>query len=242
MSFSENKGLWLMVGCTIAAAVALLWILVSAQPLRLVILYDDVGDLKRDDPVVWRGVAIGKVEEVRPLADNQLGVRIRIREDHASKLTHGSEFILKKASFFGLVGNNAIEVVSPSSPGTPFSSGERVQGKAPAKASLVEQGKKWGQEYWQRLKVETGQLVDALRSSPYRQEAEEVLEQLKTLSEEGARVAKDDLDDFRKAHQKDLDEVLRKLERLRNEMRRKGDGTRAIQVEREIDRLKDNPQ
>jgi hypothetical protein len=242
MSFNENKGLWLMAGGTIAAAVALLWILISAQPLRLIILYNDVGDLKRDDPVVWRGITIGKVEEIRPLVEYQLGVTIRIREDHASKVTHGAEFILKKASFFGLVGNNAIEVVTPSIPGTPFSSGEKVQGKALAKPSLVEEGKKWGQEYWQRLKTETGQLIDALRSSPYRQEAEEALDQLKTLAEEGARVAKDGLDDFGKAHQKDLDEALKRLEHLRDEMRRKGDGTRAIQVEKEIDRVKGNTQ
>jgi hypothetical protein len=242
MSFNENKGLWLMVSLTVAAAAALIWVLLSAQPLRLVILYSDVGDLKRDDPVVWRGVTIGKVEDIRPFVDNQLGVTIRIREDHKSKLSHGTEFILKKASFFGLVGNNAIEVVTPSSPGTPFSSGEKVHGKVISKPSLVEQGKKWSQEYWQQLKAETGQLIDALKSSPYRKEAVEELDQLKTLAEQGAREAKEGLEDFRKAHQNDLDEILKRLERLRDEMRRKGDGTSATQVEKEIDRVRGNPQ
>ena len=242
MSFSENKGLWLMVILTAATAVALIWILVSARPLRLVILYEEVGGLKQDDPLVLRGRTVGKVEEIKQLTGNQFGVTVRIREDQASTITHGTDFILRKASFFGLVGSNAIEAVTPSEAGTPFSSYEIVRGKVPPQASLIEQGKAWTREYWQHLTAETNQLLDELKSSPYRDHAAAVLDRLKALADEGAHEAGAGLDAFRKAHQRDLDDILKRLEQLRDEMRRKGDGAGATRVEKEIERVKGNPQ
>ncbi len=242
MSFGENKGIWVMAGFVVVAAVALVWVLLSARPLRIVVLFDDVGSLKRDDPVIAQGITIGKVEQIKPLVRNQIGVTLRIREDHASSVTHGAEFVLRKASFFGLVGNNAIEVVPSSSPGTPFTDGETVQGRRPASASVVEAGQKWSREYWEQLKTGTRQLMEALKNSPYRREVEDALVQLRALAEEGAREAKDGLEDFRKAHQKELDEALRKLENLRDEMRRKGDAAGAGHVEKEIERVRGNPQ
>ncbi len=241
MTFSENKGLWLMVIFTAAVAVALIWILLSARPLRLVVEYEDVGELKRDDPVVLKGITIGKVEEIKPLAGNLIGVTVRIREDQASTLTHGTRFILRKASFFGLVGNNAIEVVTPTEAGTPFSSYERVRGTVPVTPSLLEQGKAWTREYWQQLKTETSLLMDQLKSSPYRDEAAAILDQLKTLADDGADEARGSLDAFRKAHQKDLDAIMKRLEQLRDKMLHKGDGIGARQVEKEIERIKGNP-
>ncbi len=242
MSFNENKGLWLMVICTAVVGAALMWLLLSARPLRLVILYDRVGDLKQDDPVIAQGITIGKVEDIRPLVNNQIGVTVRIREDYASKITRGTSFILREASWFGLVGKNAIEVVTPGTPGPPFSGGEEVQGVIPVEPSLVEQGKKWSQEYWQQLKIATNQLVDALHSSPYRKEAAAILNQLQNLADEGAREAREGLEDFRKAHQKDMDEIVTKLEKLRDEMRRSGDIPGASRIDKEIQRAKGNPQ
>ncbi len=234
MSFSENKGLWLMTGGVALAVVALIWIVASARPLRLVVIYDDVGGLKREDPVIWRRTNIGKVEQIKPSANNRVGVTVRIREDYASKITHGAEFVLRKASFFGLIGDNAIEVVTTDASGTPFKSGEEVRGIEAVKPTLLEEGR----EYWRRLKEETSQLIDELKASPYRKEAGEALDQLQSLAEEGSKAAKEGLDSFKKSHQKDLDEALKKLERLRDEMRRKGDAPDALRIEREIDRVK----
>lgn len=242
MSFGENKGLWLMVTFTIAVATALIWILLSAQPLRLVILFDRVGGLKQDDPVIAQGITIGKVEGIRPLVDNQIGVTVRIREDYASKLTRGTSFVLREASFFGLVGKNAIEVLVPPTPGVPLSNGEKVQGTVTVSPSLIEQGKRWSREYWRQLKAETSQLLDSLQSSPYRREAEELLIQLSTLADEGTRAAGEGLEDFRKAHQKDLDEILKRLEQLRDKMRRAGDGSGASGIEKELEHARGDPQ
>ncbi len=242
MSFSENKGLWLMVIFTVAVAAALIWILLSAQPLRLVILFDRIGGLKRDDPVISQGIAIGKVEEIRPLVDNQIGVTVRIREDYAPKLIRGTSFVLREASFFGLVGQNAIEVFVPSAPGVPLSNGEKIQGKVLASPSLVEQGKRWSQEYWRQLKADTSQLINSLQSSPYRKEAEELLIQLRTLADEGTQLAGGRLEDFRKAHQKDLDEILKQLEQLRDKMRRAGDGSGASGIEKELQHARGDPE
>ncbi|HYK91596.1 MAG TPA: MlaD family protein [Acidobacteriota bacterium] len=242
MSFSENKGLWLMVVFMAVVAAVLVWVILSAQPLRLVVLYERIGGLKHDDPLMLQGITIGKVEDIKPMVDNQIGVSVRIREDYASKLTEGTNFILREASFFGLVGKNAIEVVPPPTPGRQFSRGEKVQGQIPSQPSLIEQGKKWSQEYWIQLKSDTSQLIDVLRTSPYRYEAEAALDQLRTLADEGARVAREGMEDFRRSHQKDLDEILKKLEQLRDEMRRKGDVPGASRIEKEIQRARGNPQ
>jgi hypothetical protein len=236
MSLTESKGIWLMAGLVAAAAVVLIWIVVSARPLRLVILYDEAGGLKQDDPVVWGGQTIGKVEGVKLLPEKRVEVSILIREDYASKISHGAEFILRKASFFGLIGDNAIEVVIPSSEGTPFHDGEKVAGKI-ALSSWVDEGKKWSREYWRQLGDETQELIAEFENSPFRKEAQGILDQLKSLAEQGSKETKDRLDDFRKAHSQELEEALNRLERLRDEMRRqypKG----AAQVEKEIERLK----
>jgi ABC-type transporter Mla subunit MlaD len=241
MTLNENRGLLLMVMCTVAVALALIGIIISARPLRLIILYHDIDGLKQDDPVVLRGVTIGKVEEIRPRSQAQTGVTVRIREDHASSLTHGTAFILRRGSILGLIGNSSIEVVTPSTRGTPFANGETVEGTLPPQSSLIGEGKRWTRESWKQLKLETGRLLEALQSSPYREEAEDILAQLGTLAEQGAQQARERLEDFQQAHQKDLQELIIRLERLGAEMRRRGDGAGAARIEKEVERVKGNP-
>jgi hypothetical protein len=237
MTFCENKGLWFMVILTIAVA----GIFLTARPLTLVIVFPDADGLKPDDPVVLQGVSIGKVEDIRTLGQNQIGVTVRIREDHVSGLTHGTVFILRPAALFGLIGNCSIEAVIPPARGTPFSSGERVNGVLPPRSTLIVQARKWSQEYWQQLKVETTRLIGDLQSSPYRVEAKAILTQLKALADQGAQLAQERLDDFRQAHQKEVQDLIDRLEGLGAEMRRKGDGAAANEVEREVERARGSP-
>ncbi len=238
MSFSENKGLWLGLGAVALAIVALIWLLLSGAPRTLVILFPDIGGLKRDDPVNWHGYTIGKVVQIEPLVDNQIGVTIRLNEDYATKITRGTRFTLKRAPLLGLVGSNQIEIETPSQPGPPYAEHERVQGISPPQPTLVEQGKQWTLENWQQLKGQAAELIEEYKASPYRKEVEDGLGQLKGLAEAGARQAKDDLDQFRKNHQKELDLAMQKLEQARDWMRKKGDDTAARRLQQEIDKLK----
>jgi ABC-type transporter Mla subunit MlaD len=238
MSFKENKGVWLGIAAGVLAITALIWLLVSGGPSRLIVLFPDIGDLKREDPVVWRTYTIGRVDKIEPMVDNQIAVTIRIREDYVSRITQGARFTLRRASLFGLIGNNAIEVETPSEPGRPFMDGEMVQGISPPKPSLVQQGKEWTLENWQQLKDQAAQLLEEYRKSPYRKEVEDALTQLGALAAEGARQAKEGLAQFRKDHQKDLDTALQKLEQARDWMREKGDEAGARKIQDEIDRVK----
>jgi hypothetical protein len=238
MSFRENKGLWLSVAAVIIAVVILIWLLLSGGPRTLVVLFPDIGDLKREDPVVWRGYTVGRVMKIDPLVENQIGVTIRLSEDYAGRITHGTSFTLKRASLFGLVGSNAIEIETPAQPGLPYADGERVQGISPPKPTLVEQGKQLTLAYWQQLKDQAAALIEEYNQSPYRTEVEVALGQLKSLAEEGAKQAKDKLEQFRKDHQKDFDSAVQKLEQARDWMRKKGDEEGARRLQQEIDELK----
>ena len=68
------------------------------------VLLDDVGDLKKGDPVVWKTFTIGKVESIEPLVDNHVGVTISIKEDYAPGISHGTTFMLRSSQLMGLIG------------------------------------------------------------------------------------------------------------------------------------------
>ena len=206
--------------------------------MTLIVLLPDAGDLKRNDPVYWHGYTVGRVVQIEPLIENQVGVTIRINEDYASQITRGTTFTLKRAALFGYIGTNAIEIETPSEPGLPFTPGDKVQGISPPKPTLVEQGKQAALEYWQQLKTQAAALRDAYKDSPYRKEIQAALDELGALAEEGTRQAKGGLDQFRKDHQKDFDQVLKKLEEARDWIRKKGDEPGARKIEEEIGKLK----
>jgi ABC-type transporter Mla subunit MlaD len=238
MSFRENKGLWLGLAVAAVALAALIWLLLSGAPRTVLILFPDVGDLKRDNPVLWHEYAVGKVIKIEPLIDNQVGVTIRLNEDYARRITRGSSFSLQRTALFGYVGRNAIIVETPSEPGLPYDEGEHIQGISLPKPTLVEESKQLAIEYWQRIKDQVAELKAQYEKSPYRREIEDALTQLKVLADEGARQAKEGLEQFRTDHQKDIDAVVKKLEEARDWIRKKGDEAGARRLQDEIDRLK----
>ena len=237
MAFGEHKGLWLGLVVVVVVVGALVWLVLSGGPQTLVILFPEVGDLKKDDPVVWRGYTVGSVAKIDPLVDNQVGVTISLRQDYAAKITRGSRFTLKQASLFGLVGTNAIEVETASEYSLPYLDGEKVQGTSMARPTLVEAGKQKTIEYWEQAKKQAAALMEEYRNSPYRREVEDALAQLKTLAEQGAVQAKESVEQFRKDHQKELDAIVRKLEEARDWLRKKGDELGAKKLQAEIDKL-----
>jgi len=238
MSFRENKGLWLIAAAIIIALGALIWLLLSGAPRTLVILFPDIGELKRDDPIVWHDYTVGRVVKIEPLVDNQIGVTIRLNEDYAKKIRRGTQFTLRRSALFGYVGSNAITVETPSEGGLPYFEGEKIQGISPPKPTLVEQGKEITTEYWQRLKDQAAELLAQYNKSPYRKEVEAALAELKALGDKGSKLAKDELARFRKDNQEELDAVMKKLEQARDWIRKKGDEAGARKIQDEIDRLK----
>ncbi len=238
MSFGENKGLWLSVGAVIIAGTALILILISAAPRTLVVLFTDVGELKVEDPVVWHDFVVGKVVKIDPLVSNQIGVTLRLNEDYNTRITHGTSFTLRRAALFGFVGKNAIDIEPPTSPGRPYENGEIVQGITPPKPTLAEEGKQLTEQYWQRLKEQAGELLEEYRKSPYKNEVEDALRQLEGLAQDGAKQAKDRLEQFHKDHQEELNSVMRKLEQARDWMRKKGDEAGAQRLQKEIELMK----
>lgn len=241
MSFKDNKGLWSGVIALVLGAAVLMWIVATAEPFRLVILFDDIGSLKRGDPVLWKGFEVGKVDEIRPLVENEIGVTIRLKEDYVSDITHGAEFTLRRSAVLGLVGRDAVEVTTPLSPGAPFERGEKIQGKSIPKLSLIAQGAELGLQYWNQVRDETGRLIEEFKRSPYRDEVEQAVDQLKRLAEQGALQTKDSLEQFRKDHRKDLEDALARLKDLRDKLLKKGDQAGAQRLNQEIEKFEPPP-
>jgi ABC-type transporter Mla subunit MlaD len=241
MSFRQNKAIYLSLAAAVILVGALLWVMFGTKPFTLVVLYDDVGGLRPGDPVLWKTFTVGKVDRVDPLVDNRIGVTIRLREDYAGQVTEGTEFVFKRASLMGLVGQNAIELRTPDVPGRPFTSGEKVKGQRPPLPALVEDGKRLAQEFWKQTVAQAEALVKEYQDSPYRKEVESALEELGVLAEQGVNQAKQGLDRFREEHQEEIDRLLKKLSDLRDRMRKAGDEQGARQVEKQIDALKSPP-
>jgi ABC-type transporter Mla subunit MlaD len=237
----SRKGIWISIVLLAAAAAALIWIVAGSRNLSLVILFDDVGSLKTEAPVTWKGFTVGKVTGIRPLVDNQIGVTIELKEDYVPNITRGTEFYLKSAPYAGVLGSSSIEIVTPASPGSLFSDGEKVQGKRHAIASWIVEGKKWTAEYWRQLSDQAADLVRNLGNSKFRKEAEEALSELSELTRNGARKAKEELEQFRREHEKDLERIRKKLEALRDEMRRQGDDSNARRIDQQIKTLEKGP-
>ncbi len=237
MTLAKNKGIW--IGILIFAVLIgiLAWIFLSSEPFTLLLLYDQVGSLKKESPVLWKNFTVGKVTDIRPLVDNQIGVTIQLGQDYAPRITHGSEFYLKPAPMLGLLGNDSIEVVTPDNPGTAFAKGEKVQGKRRPGSSLLQEGAKWSQEYLKQLKDQISRLVEDFRESPYRKQVEEALRELGEIAEQGASVAKDKWEEFQKEHAEDLERIRKKLGKLRDEMRKKGDEAEARRLEKQIEKM-----
>ncbi len=237
MSLSENKGLWLSITLLAAVGVVIVWIVARSQPFQLVVLFDDIGGLQPGDPVVWKSFKIGRVEKIQPLVDNKIGVTVRIKEEYTSSLTHGTEFVLKQARFLGLIGDNAIEVVTPPAAGSPFVSGEKVPGRNPPIPSALETGVARTLQYLQQLKESSNRMLQEFQDSPFRRDLEEAMLELQDIAQKGSLRAREGLEQFRKDHKRELDAAVRKLERLRDEMRRSGDERGAHRVEEEIDKV-----
>ncbi len=239
MSFTPGKWFWVLWVVIVLAGLAVFWMIHTAQPLKLVILFGDTGALKKGDPVVWKTFTIGKVEAIDPLVDNQIGVTISIKEDYAPRVTHGSKFRLRTAQLLGLIGENAIEVQTADVAGTPFARGEKVQGVRSEETSLVEEGKRWTLEKWGLLKDQVNEILEGSKSSSYHAELEDALAKAKVVADDGAREIRQDAERLRKEHEQEFHEALRKLEDIRDEMSRKGDKAAARLLDEQISRLRE---
>jgi hypothetical protein len=239
MGFAPGRWFWVLSLLVLIAGAVVVWMLLSAQPLKLTVLFDDVGDLKKGDPVVWKAFTIGKVENIEPLVDNRIGVDIEIKEDYAKRISHGATFSLRTSHLLGLIGQNAVEVQTPASPGAPFTEGEKVQGVPDEEGSLLAEGKQWTLEKYRLLKDQLSRMIEESESSAYRAELEDALARARVLAEEGAQEMRQDAEKFRKEHEKDFQAVLKKLEEVRDEMSRKGDKAAARVLDEQIARLRE---
>jgi hypothetical protein len=239
MSLAKSKAFWMLCLVVLIAGATVFWMVSTAEPLTLVILFDDTAGIQKGHPVIWKTFTIGKVEAIEPLVENQIGVTISIKEDYASRITRGSTFTLKTTDLLGLIGQDAIEVQVPPTPGGPFRQGERIQGIRPASASLVEEGKQWTLEKWGQLKDQVSAMLEESRSASYRAELERALAKIKALAERGASEIRAGAAQLRKEHDKEFEDALLELERIRDTMSKKGDAAAAKLLDEQIRKLRE---
>ena len=108
----------LVLGLVLAAAVA------TAEPLSMIVDFDNSRGLKAGDPVTHEGRNVGRVTRVGFGDRDTVEVHISIDEDHRDAVRKTSTFVINE-----LAGNGAsVEhfVIDPESP--PARSGDRFQG------------------------------------------------------------------------------------------------------------------
>jgi len=240
MSLGNLKGLWMALAISAALVAGVFWLLFLTEPFTLVILFDDVGKLREGDAVLWRDFKVGEVEDIQPLVENQIGVTIRLDGDYVSQITRGTEFTLQRATLLGLMGQNAIVIATPQTPGSPFDKNEKILGTSEPLQSLLDQGRQVSSHYWEKLKTQSGQLMEKIQSSPHREEALEALNHLIELAGEGAQQAKEELGQFRKDHADEIEKILEELDRIGRRMLEGGDEIGAQLMREQIDRVKGN--
>ena len=239
MSLAKSKIFWLLCTIVLIAGATVFWMVSTAEPLTLVILFDDAAGIQKGHPVVWKTFTIGKVEAIDPLVDNQIGVTISIKEDYAPRITRGSTFTLRTTDLLGLIGQDAIEVQVPPSPGDRYTQGEKIQGVRPANASLVEEGKQWTLEKWGQLRDQMSAILEESRSASYRAELERALARIKALAERGASEIRTGAAQLRKEQDREFEEALLELERIRDTMSKKGDAAAAKLLDEQIRKLRE---
>lgn len=237
MFIARSRTFWAGLVVVLLLLAGTVWILTD-RPLYLVVLFDDVGSLKKEAPVLWKNFTIGMVTDIEPLVDDRIGVTVRIKSDYATKITRGSEFRLKPARLLGLLGESSIEVITPAVPGAAFVSGEKVQGTYERPASLAEEGRRWSSERWRDLKEQTARLIDELDKSPYRKDLEAALSEIRQLAEQAALQARDRLEEFSERHAEDLERIRLRLEKIRDAMKKQGDEEEARKVEKQLEKMK----
>jgi len=100
---------------------------------------------------------------------------------------------------------------------------------------VVAQARELTADYWRQLKEQTEAAIEEFKSSSEGREVLEVLGELQALAVEGARQARDSLGED---HQKHIDALIQKLERIRDEMRKRGQTEPAERIDQEIGKIR----
>lgn len=91
----------------------------------LVVMFDNVGGLIVDANVMYAGVAVGKVREIRLVEDHRLRARVLLAINEGVVIREDARFVINQA---GLLGDRYVDVIPRSATAPPLAPGAEVEG------------------------------------------------------------------------------------------------------------------
>jgi len=207
-------------------------LLACAGSLQLTVLYDRTEGLKQNDPVLWNGQKIGKVQSVKQNSQGRPAVQLQIRGDFREKVTDESRFLIQLDPRNR--GQNFIMMVNLAEKGNPLPSGTAVEGSTYFTLQLekTERGlKAWAEQLEQELKRWEKELSQLPESEWYKELEREMDYWLNQLGQAGVETR----EYFKKEILPRLEESLREL---RKRLRQLGKKREIETLEIKLDKLK----
>ncbi len=129
-SIEVRVGLFLLVALAVGAG--LIWKFGKLSPSAggrypLVVMFDNVGGLIPDANVMYAGVSIGKVREIRLIEDGKLLARVTLAINEGVIVRRDAKFVINQS---GLLGDRYVDVIPGLATAEPIKPGEVVTGSA----------------------------------------------------------------------------------------------------------------
>jgi len=99
----------------------------STNRYPLVVMFDNVGGLIVDANVMYAGVAVGKVREIKLIENGKLRARVTLGINEGTIIRRDAKFVINQS---GLLGDRYVDVIPGLATAEPLQPGETVNGSA----------------------------------------------------------------------------------------------------------------
>ena len=97
----------------------------SAKTYDIIVVFPNVGGIVRDASVMYAGIPVGKVREIKLAEDGTLKVKVELAIYEGYTIRNDAKFVINQS---GLLGDRYIDVVPQSATAEPIKPGEMVEG------------------------------------------------------------------------------------------------------------------
>lgn len=214
--WTASLGRRLGLGC-------LLVTLACRAGLTFTVTFDEVAGLEPGDAVVYKGLEVGKVREIRLTRSGPIEVELGIYREHRRLLYREARFLLERT----VTGGHRIAVYDTEGPRTPIEGGEVVAGRRAPLGELMGKVRDLGRDLVTEGAERLSEQIDAWREGlGDSQEEADLVERARAYAERTAEMSREQLERFRREELPELERRATRLRRWLEEQGRKADAER----------------
>lgn len=214
--WAASLGRWLGLGCLLVA-------LACRAGLTFTVTFDEVAGLEPGDAVVYEGLEVGKVREIRLTRSGPIEVELGIYREHRRLLYREARFLLERT----VTGGHRIAVYDTEGPRTPIEGGEVVAGRRAPLGELMGKVRDLGRDLVTEGAERLSEQVDAWREElGDSQEEADLVERARDYAERAAEMSREQLERFRREELPELERRATRLRRWLEEQGRKAEAER----------------